>query len=964
MPSQVWLKRKSWLFFLIVFGYLLSIKASSNSVFPPDSSSPSTLALGLSPLLSHVHPQKIDGSLAGAPLNRDSRLKQLMTQSIFFVANQGQFPDEIDFYLQDKERTIFFSREGISFLLPGKEYPWAVKIKFVNIQKASGPIPLEKAEAFFSFFKGEKDNWRTAVPAYRTIGYNQIWPGIDLVYSSCDEGIKSQLVIKPGADPLQICFQVEGAEKIEINENNELVIRTPEGSIVDTAPLAYQEKNGHKAEIKVSYQIYDDFAFGFSLSSYDPSLELIIDPITLVDGTYLGGSNWDYAYGLALDDAGFVYLTGYTYSISGFPLMAGPQLNFNGGDVDAYIIKLDPKSSRLIYCGYLGGSDRDYAYDIAVDPEGCAYIVGYTASREDSFPVFIGPDLTHNGEYDAFVAKINAMGTKLEYCGFIGGKENDFGRAIAVDPEGRAYLTGYTLSDENSFPVKLGPYLTFKKNYDVFIARISQTGEQLEYCGYLGGHGHDWAYGIAVDEEGAAYVAGATASDENSFPVKTGPDLTFNGQVDAFVAKISPSGEEIVYCGYIGGEGEDVAQAIAVDSAGFAYITGYTGSTEKTFPVTFGPDFDYNGGFYDAFVAKVFSAGTYLVYCGYLGGSGYDVGLGLAVDSWGCAYVTGFTSSNQESFPVKEGPELTFSGSFDAFLAKISYNGARIIFCGYIGGSEADYGQDVVVEEGGSGHIYLAGSTYSPDLAFPLKPGLSRSFQGRRDAFLAHYFENTISVTSPNGGEIWYSGLEKNITWYTVGEVGNVRIELSTDNGQSWSLIAEETENDGLYNWIVPEITSSTCLIRISEADDGVPSDTSDFVFVILNEPVIILTSPNGGEEWPVGSIQEIKWITGSAAVGDVRIEYSTDLGNNWIEIVDRTENDGLFEWEIPDTPSSQCLVRISEAEDGNPADISDAAFTIFSPQKPPEKSGKMGKVDKLAISKMSKINSQSKKAH
>lgn len=962
MQSNGWLKRKSWLFFLIIFGYLLNIKASSNSVVNYNFSLKTTLDSGLSSILSRIQSQKIDSLLPGAPLNQDSNLKQLMAESIFFVANQGQFPDEVDFYLQDKERAVFFSSEGISFLLPGKEYPWAVKIKFVNGQKPSKPLPLGKAEAFFSFFKGRKENWRAAVPAYQAISYHQIWPGIDLIYSNCEQGIKSQLVIKPGADPVKIRFQVDGAEKIEINENNELVIRTPEGTIVDMAPLAYQEKNGEKIEIKVSYQIYDDFAFGFSLGSYDPSIELIIDPVTLVNGTYLGGSSWDYAYGLALDDLGFIYLTGYTYSISGFPLLAGPQLNFNGGDVDAYVIKVDPKLSRLIYCGYLGGADRDYAYDLAVDPEGSAYIVGYTASREDSFPVFNGPDLTHNGEYDAFVAKINAFGTKLEYCGFIGGQENDFGRGIAVDSEGRACITGYTLSNEDSFPVKKGPILTFKRNYEVFIARISSSGEQFEYCGYLGGLGQDWGYSIDVDQEGAAYVAGATASDENSFPIKTGPDLTFNGQVDAFVAKISPSGEEIIYCGYIGGEGEDVATAITADGSGFAYVTGYTGSTEKTFAVTFGPDLDYNGGFYDAFVAKVSIAGNYLAYCGYIGGSGYEAGFGLSVDDWGCAYVTGFTSSNEESFPVKDGPELTFSGSFDAFLAKISYNGARIISCGYMGGTEADYGQEVVVGQGGSGHIYLAGSTYSPNIPFPPSPGLSRSFQGRRDAFLTHFYENSITLTSPNGGEIWYSGLEKNITWYTVGEVGKVRIELSTDNGQSWTLIAEETENDSLYSWIVPEISSSTCLIRISEADDGVPTDTSDFIFIILNEPVIILTSPNGGEEWPVGSTQEIRWVTGSAAVGDVRIEYSTDLGNNWTEIIDRTENDGLFEWEIPDTPSTQCLVKISEAEDGNPADISDAPFTIFSPQKPPEKSLKSSKIDRAAPLRMNKIDNHLKK--
>ncbi len=960
MGHKLWKGKKAWLIFLIITGYILSIKASNNLVFCQDFPSKTASKLSVYRALNSFNSQKIRDLSSRASLSqslfRDSNINQLITESSYFIANHGQFTGEVDFLLLNKEKSVFFSSEGISFLLPGKEYPWAVKIKFVNGQKAIKPYPLGSAEVFFSFFKGEKENWRTSVPAYRAISYYEVWPGIDLIYLSCEQGIKSQLTIKPGTDPYQIRFQVEGAEKIEVNKNNELVIQTPQGSIVDLVPLAFQEKNGQKIEIQVKYEIYDDFSFGFCLSSYDPSKELIIDPVTLVGGTYLGGSSFDYAYGIALDDSGFVYFVGYTYSISGFPLMAGPQLNFNGGDVDAYVVKIDPKSLRLVYCGFLGGSDRDYAYDIAVDSKGSAYIIGYTASREDSFPVFKGPDLTHNGEYDVFIAKINAAGTKLEYCGFIGGKDNDFGRAIAVDSEGKAYVTGYTLSDETTFPVKNGPILTFNKNYDAFIARISPSGEQLDYCGYLGGYGQDWGYGIAVDHEGAAYIAGATSSDENSFPTITGPDLTFNGRVDAFVAKISPSGEKIIYCGYVGGEGEDVATAISVDSSGFAYITGYTGSTEKTFPVTFGPDLDYNGGFYDAFVAKVSTGGNYLAYCGYIGGSGYEAGFGLSVDEWGCAYVTGFTSSNQESFPVKDGPELTFSGSFDAFLSKISFNGARIIFCGYMGGKEADYGQDIVVEKGGSGHIYLVGSTYSSNIPFPQQPGFNRPFQGRRDAFLAHYYENTITVTSPNGGEIWYSGLEKDITWYTIGEVGNVRIELSTDNGKSWEVIVEETENDGLFTWIVPEITSTSCLIRISEVDDGIPSDTSDFIFVILNEPVIILTSPNGGEEWPVGSIQEIRWITGSAPVGDVRIEYSTDLGSNWIEIIDRTENDGLFEWEIPDTPSTQCLVRISEAEDGNPADISDGPFTIFSPQKPPEKAGKTGKIE-TAISSKDKTN-------
>ena len=968
MRPETWLKIKSWLIIAVSLGLFLQIRADSELTLNNDSEARTSFKPALSSILRNDN-GKIGQILSRAYFSQESNsqasnLKAPVTESTYFLANKGQLPEEVDFYLQDRGRAVYFSSEGLSFLLPGQDFPYALKIKFLNGENQVRPSPLGQPETSFSYFKGPKENWLTDVPAYQGILYANIWPGIDLIYKSSGEGLKSQFLVRPGADPSLIRFQVEGAEKIEVNENNELVIMTPAGPVVDSVPLACQDKSSERTEIKVEYKIYEDFAFGFSFGPYDLSAELIIDPVILIGGTYIGGPNFDYAYGLALDDAGFVYVVGYTYSTQGFPLKSGPQLNFSGGDVDAYILKLDPKASKIIYCGYLGGSDRDYAYGVAVDKHGAAYIVGYTASRENSFPVIKGPDLTHNGEYDVFVAKINPEGNSLEYCGYLGGQANDFGRAIAVDSEGRACLTGYTLSSETTFPVRKGPVLTFKRNYEAFIARISPKGEQIEFCGYLGGLGDDWGYGIAVDREGSIYVAGATTSDEYSFPVRTGPDLTFNGQIDAFVAKISVSGEEIIYCGYIGGEGEDVATAIAVDSSDFAYVTGYTGSGEKTFPVTFGPDLDYNGGFYDAFVAKVGSGGNYLVYCGYVGGSGYEAGFGITVDDWGCAYITGFTSSTQDSFPVKDGPELSFSGSFDAFLAKISFNGARLVFCGYLGGPEADYGQAVAVEKNGTGHIYLAGSTYSGRLNWPEQPGFSHPFQGRREAFLAHYYENTITVTSPNGGEIWYSGLEKNITWYTVGEVGNVRIELSTDNGATWQVIAEETENDGLFTWIVPDITSTTCLIRISEADDGVPSDTSDFVFVILHEPVIILTSPNGGEQWPVGSVQEIRWITGSAPVGDVRIEYSTDSGSTWTEIIDRTENDGVFEWEIPDTPSTQCLVRISEAEDGNPADISDAPFTIFSPQKPPEKTGKTGRIAPFSPSENKKVNGLVKKVN
>lgn len=953
-----------------------SLNTGYSLLFPSGPINIGSLRSGFYPEIANRHPASLDRLKARTLLSQKETL---------FVANKGQWPEPVEFAIQEKGRSVFFAADGVVFSFNEGEKASAVKVTFFGYNEVK-PVPLGQPVAIFSYFRGQKKDWVTDVPAYHGVVYAGLWPGIDLIYTSSEQGLKSEFIIRPGAQPQAIKFIAEGATAIKIEEKGDLLIETPGATFREMQPVAYQVIDGKKVLVEAGYEVLSaielagnkedpgfkrdtsagrsaqngpglnshpgqgvnlglnldsEFSsnfwprglpYGIFIGPYDSTQDLIIDPVTIVAGTYLGGPSFDYVYGITLDSAGYVYLAGYTYSASGFPVSTGPQLQFSGGGVDAFVAKLDPKKGKLIYLGYLGGDDRDYAYDIAVDADGAAYIAGYTASRENSFPVFKGPGLVAGGLYDAFVAKISPTGGELEYCGFVGGKDNDFGRGIAVDEAKRAYLAGYTLSPETSFPVRLGPGLNHEGGYDAFVARISPTGKELDYCGYIGGEGNDWGYGIAVDSAGAAYIAGATTSTENLFPVVSGPTLKFKGNVDAFVAKVASSGDSLVYCGYIGGDGEDVATAVAADTAGFAYLTGYTSSAENTFPVTFGPDLGYNGGPYDAFVAKVSATGTNLIYCGYIGGAGYDAGQGITVDDRACVYLTGFTSSEAASFPVKEGPDLAFHGGFDAFLAKVGALGSKLDFCGYAGGSGADYGHDIAVDKTGTGKIYLAGTTFSVDIPFPQDMIAGLSFQGRRDAFITGYYENSLTVTYPNGGEIWYSGLEKTITWFSVGEVGAVQIELSTDNGSTWQEIVAETENNGFFSWVVPEISSTGCLVRASEADDGVPADTSDTVFVILNEPVIVITAPNGGEEWPVGTIQEITWMTGSAPVGDVKIEYSTDNGLTWNEVVGLTENDGVFEWEIPDTVSTQCLVKVSEADDGNPADISDAPFSIVPP--------------------------------
>jgi hypothetical protein len=397
------------------------------------------------------------------------------------------------------------------------------------------------------------------------------------------------------------------------------------------------------------------------------------DGTGLVYAGYIGGAgSVASANGIAVDAAGNAYVAGTVQSIfigSTFPVKVGPRLTYGGG-LDAFVAKVRADGTGLVYCGYIGGAVG--VAGIAVDAVGNAYVTGTTYSDQSTFPVTVGPGLTYGGNGDAFVAKVRADGTGFVYAGYIGGAGWDPAYGIAVDAAGSAYVVGTTTSDQSTFPVLVGPDLTFNGAEDAFVAKVRADGTGLVYAGYIGGAGNDYGQGIAVDAAGNAYVTGSTDSTEATFPVRVGPDLTHNGQIDAFVAKVRADGTGLVYAGYIGGDRFDSGHGIAVDGAGNAYVTGLTQSTESSFPVTVGPDLTHNGGYrynFDAFVAKVRADGTGLVYAGYIGGDDEDYGTRIAVDAVGNAYVTGYTYS--KNFPVTVGPDLTYNGSNDAFVAKV-----------------------------------------------------------------------------------------------------------------------------------------------------------------------------------------------------------------------------------------------------------------------------------------------------
>ena len=703
-----------------------------------------------------------------APVRLDTAFGKLPLQ---FIPNEGQKNKAVAYYVEGRDKTICFTPEGLTIVLardPGDEGKiaparsaapasrWVVKLDFVGAKKGIVPAGLEKSGTVVSYFRGKPEDWKTGLAACSKLVYRDLWPGIDLIYSGTFNRMKYEFVVHPGADPSKVRLAYRGAEKVALTADGRVAVQTPAGGFEDDAPIAYQETEGVRRSVPVSYDL-DSGTYGFAVGEYDRARTLVIDPSSFIYCGFVGGAGEEKGQAIAVDGEGCAYIAGYT-SMSGstLPVIVGPDLTPNGdySDCDAFVAKINASGTALVYCGFIGGSEYDFGLGIAVDGWGNAYVTGSTRSSESGFPVTVGPDLTLNGDRygdDAFVAKVTASGTALAYCGYIGGSSYDLGYGIAVDLSGSAYVTGRTDSGESTFPVLVGPDLTYNGNSEAFVAKVNPSGADLAYCGYIGSSGGDVGHGIAVDAAGCAYVAGGTSRREDElglpvppfFPEIVGPDLTYNGGSEAFVAKVDSTGSSLVYSGYIGGLSGESCSAIAVDGAGNAYVTGSTKSDQTTFPVKGGPDLTFNGES-DGFVAEVEASGASLIYCGYIGGSGDDYPYAIAIAAAGNAYVTGETWSDEATFPTVNGPDRNRNGlvPIDAFVAKVEPSGAALAYSGFLGGGGSDYGYGIAVDAAGC--AYVTGSTGSADLAVTVGPDLTYNYNGTSDAFVIKIPANPV----------------------------------------------------------------------------------------------------------------------------------------------------------------------------------------------------------------------------
>jgi Beta-propeller repeat len=618
---------------------------------------------------------------------------------LLFVPNAGQTERRVRYYAQGAGFAFYLTKHKAVLALNRGKRGEALELRF----RGANPNPrLEAAHPVagkVNYLTGA--HRYTNLPTYQDVTYRNLWPGIDMVLRGRAGKLEYEFLVRPGAKVGDIGLAYEGTSGISIDRAGELLIRTPLGTLTDAAPRSYQPIGGRTVAVG------SHFVLG-----------------RRADGKRL-----------------------YGFRVAGYD--------------PRHPLVIDP---GLAYSTFLGGTFDDRGLDIALDAQGDAYVAGTTDSPD--FPTTPGAfATTYHGNGDVFVTKLNPSGSAPVYSTYLGGTASEFFPSIAIDGQGNAYVTGATGQGPSSggFPVTPGAFdTTYHGVGDAFVAKLSASGSTLLYSTFLGGSDFESGESIAVDALGDAYVAGSTASSD--FPTTAGAfDTTPNGDFDAFVTKLNPSGTGLVYSTYLGGGTAgaaaplDTGADIAIDASGNAYVTGDTGSTD--FPTTPGAfDQSYNGpssGFEtgDVFVTKLAPTGSSLVYSTYLGGAEFEEIGGIAVDGQGNAYVLGTTRS--ANFPTTGGAyDTTLSGGEDAFVTKLNAAGSGLAYSTYLGGSSLDGGGVAAgvggggVAVDGTGSAYVTGNTFSTD--FPTTFGaFDQTLNGGLDAY--------VTKLNPVGSDLAYS---------------------------------------------------------------------------------------------------------------------------------------------------------------------------------------------------------------
>lgn len=693
-----------------------------------------------------------------------------------FEANTGQTDPGVRFLARGPRFTLFLSPGQALFDLRGPQrLRSAVRMRVSGANLESPLEGLDPLSGTSNYQIGnDPSRWRRNITNFGQVRQQSVYPGIDLVYYGHQGRLEYDFLVAPHANPKRIALEVNGARRVHIDRDGDLVIETAVGSLKQPRPVAYQVRDGLREIVAVSYQLRRPNQAGFVLGKYDQRLPLTIDPV-LDYSSFLGGSGEDQATAVA-NDGTSAYVVGVTNSLD-FPTATQP----TRGGLDIFIARVDPAFRGSVSVTFIGGSGDDRPNAVSLS-SGRLAIAGETNSRNFPTAAQTLPFQANygGGDSDAFVLQLDTRTGTLISSTYLGGTGDDRAFGVALDFTGRAVVTGSTTSP--NFPTQNALQPSLAGATDAFVTSLA--GRTLVYSTFLGGSGEDKASAVTLGPGGEAYVAGETSSGD--FPVSSAFQRTIAGGVDAFIAKLTNDGSALAFSTYLGGAADDRATGIGLDSDLNIFVAGTTGSSN--FPTAKAAQNSFGGGASDAFLTRFGADGQSLVYSTYLGGSGDDAGFGVAVAGYGDAYVVG--SSNSTDFPAKNPLQGAFAGgSADAFLVQAGADGA-IVQATLFGGTGADQALGVAVDSYGS--AWIVGRTDSADL--PSKLPVQTSFGGRTDAFAARI--SNPGIVSPNlsiGKDLEAQG---SVALGIPAPVGGVQVTL-TSSDPAKLLFSRNSKDEG-----------------------------------------------------------------------------------------------------------------------------------------------------------------------
>lgn len=642
--------------------------------------------------------------------------------SVLFLENQGQWPEAARFQASTRDGVLWLSDDALWLTqqVPGQGQN-NIRLSFVGQNIPIRLEPFAPQAAVISYFQGtDASQWVGRVPVWGGVRVRALYPGVDLLLV----GQKGQVIpLLVGSEAVgRITVRVEGVDEVRVRGRELLFATTPQPFTwplpASLTPLTLDIKT---TQTTVTQTLTRPF-------SAPPHTHLIGSP--LIFGTYIGGQDTlpDYISATVLDAAGNVYSTGNTESPL-FPTRPGWSPEHG---IDVIMTKLNATGTDLIYAIHINPSafnQPDYGYAILVNDAGEAYVAGEASSFD--FPVTPDALDTVFAGGDAFFLKVAADGASLLYSTFLGGSDLDGVRSMAQDNEGNFYLTGQTWSDD--YPTTAGAFDRAHNGLrDVFVTKLNPSGTAIIYSTFVGGEIQEQAQAIVASSEGQATITGWTNSTQ--WPTTEGAmDETFNGEFDAFVTRLNPTGTALVYSTFLGGSNEDRANHLVLHGDGRVTVTGSTlCPCPMPFPTTPGVYDPTPDGNYDGFVTQLTPAGDSLVFSTFLGGSNEDRGYGLALTTEGHIGVTGRTDS--VDFPVTgDAFDDTLGGIRDGFVTVLNAAATTLTYGTFIGGINEEEAN--VLQWAEPGTLVLAGSTRSTD--FPVTAGAyDTTLNGDYDLFI------------------------------------------------------------------------------------------------------------------------------------------------------------------------------------------------------------------------------------